>query len=204
MSQARSRIEELEEQNSNLREQNETREAELASLAEQGEQQSKELSGLRNRTTLSQQNFAKEREDLLQREAFAKEEFENAKQAMQEWEVLATEERSIRESITNQVADLEEQVVSHREAYERAASERDTQSATVDGLQRALQELQDGTLTFPSTLILIMTLYQHAGGSFEKLSRTRSLRWRVSRNSFRRAKPGLRKLRLDWKGRSKS
>lgn len=116
----------------------------MATLAEEGEQRSKELSGLRNRTTLSQQNWSKEREDLIRREAYAKEEFEAAKQAMQDWEILAMEERSIREGIAERVTDLEEQVSSHREAYERAASERDSQALTVDGLQRALQEIQDG------------------------------------------------------------
>jgi len=115
-------------------------------LVKEGEQRSKELSGLRNRTTLSQQNWSKEREDLIRREAYAKEEFEAAKQAMQDWEILAMEERSTRESIAERVADLEEQVASHREAHERAASERDSQSLTVDGLQRALQEIQDGRL----------------------------------------------------------
>lgn len=54
------------------------------------------------------------------------------------------EERTIRENIAERVADLEEQVASHREAHERAASERDSQSLTVDGLQRALREIQDG------------------------------------------------------------
>lgn len=143
LSQARSRIEDLEEQCGNLREQNEARAAELATIAEEGEQKSKELSSLRNRTTLSQQNWSKERDDLIQREAYAKEEFEAAKQAMQDWEVLAMEERTIRESIAERVVDLEEQVAGHREAHERAASERDSQSLTVDGLQRALQEIQD-------------------------------------------------------------
>lgn len=111
---------------------------------EESERRSKELSTLRNRTTLSQQNWSKEREDLVQREAYAKVEFEAAKQAMQDWEVLAMEERSIRENISERVADLEEQLSTHREAYEKAASERDAQSLTVDGLQRALQEIQDG------------------------------------------------------------
>ncbi|MCJ1256948.1 hypothetical protein MMC24_004773 [Lignoscripta atroalba] len=143
LSQARSRIEELEEQNSTLQEQNEARAAEVAKLAEEGEQRSKELSSLRNRTNLSQQNWNKEREDLMQREAFTKEEFEAARQAMQDWEVLAMEERSIREALGEKVADLEEQVSSQREAYEKAASDRDSQSLTVDGLQRALQEIQD-------------------------------------------------------------
>lgn len=150
LSKARSRIEELEEQCMNLHEQNESRAAELATMAEEGEQRSKELSSLRNRTTLSQQNWSKEREDLIQRETYAKEEFEAAKQAMQDWEILAMEERSIRESIAERMADLEEQIANHREAYEKAASERDSQSLTVDGLQRALQEIQDGIISsFP-------------------------------------------------------
>ena len=116
-------------------------------LAEAGEQRSKELSSLRNRTNLSHQNWAKERDDLIQREAYAKEEFEAAKQAMQDWEVLAMEERSIRENLTERVSDLEEQVASYREAYEMAVSDRDSQSLTVDGLQRALREIQDGSCT---------------------------------------------------------
>ena len=137
MSQARSWIGELEEQNA-------SREAELAKLAEDGEQRSKELSSLRNRLNLSQQNWNKERDELLHREQYAKDEFESAKQAMQDWEVLAMEERSIRESLAERVADLEEQVSGHWEAYEKAAAERDSQSLTVDGLQRALQEIQQG------------------------------------------------------------
>ena len=160
LAQARSRIEEMEEQNGNLREESEARSAELATLAEEGEQRSKELSSLRNRMNLSQQNWAKERDDLIQREAFAKEEFEAAKQAMQDWEVLAMEERSIRENLTERVTDLEEQVASHQEAYEKAASERDSQSLTVDGLQRALREIQDGLClrSIPAQPILICAI----------------------------------------------
>lgn len=130
-----------------MKEESEARSAEVAKLAEDVEQRSKELSSLRNRMNLSQQNWSKERDDLIQREAFAKEEFEAAKQAMQDWEVLAMEERSIRENLTERVSDLEEQVTSYREAYEKVASQRDSQSLTVDGLQRALREIQDGLST---------------------------------------------------------
>lgn len=144
MSQARTRIEDLEVQCGTLQEQNDTRALELATMAEETEQRYKELSSLRNRTTLSQQNWSKEREDLIHREMLAKEEFNAAKQAMQDWEVLAMEERSIRANVTEKVADLEEQLQSQREAHEKAAAERDTQSLAVDGLQRALQEIQDG------------------------------------------------------------
>ncbi|KAL8831956.1 MAG: hypothetical protein Q9191_000555 [Dirinaria sp. TL-2023a] len=143
LAQTRGRIDELEGQCETLQEQNEARTAELSAMAAEGEQRSKELSSLRNRTTLSQQNWSREREDLVQREAYAKEEFEAAKQAMQDWEVLAMEERSVRENLAEKVADLEEQVLSHRQAHDKAASERDSQTITVDGLQRALQEIQE-------------------------------------------------------------
>ncbi|KAI9697012.1 MAG: hypothetical protein M1836_004973 [Candelina mexicana] len=143
LSQARTQIEELEDQNRKLTESNSTLESERARLVEAGDQHSKELSSLRNRMNLSQQNWSKEREDLLSREAFAKEEFEAAKQAMQDWEVLAMEERSIREALSERTAELEEQLSGQKEAYERASSDRDTQSLTVEGLQRALQEIQE-------------------------------------------------------------
>ncbi|KAI9841713.1 MAG: hypothetical protein M1837_000445 [Sclerophora amabilis] len=143
LSQTRGQIEDLEEQNTSLKSRNETIESQLSALREEGEQRSKELSSLRNRTNLSQQNWSKEREDLLNRESFAKEEFEAAKQAMQDWEVLAMEERSIRENLSEKLSDLEEQLSNQRDAHERAAADRDNQSVTVDGLHRALQDLQD-------------------------------------------------------------
>lgn len=148
LGQARTKIEDLEDQNINLRKETEAKTTELATLAEEGEQRSKELSSLRNRTNLSQQNWLKEREELVERERHAKEEFEAAKEAMHDWEVLAMEERSIRENLGEKAADLEEQVSSYKEAYEKASSERDSQSVTVDGLQRALQEIQTGQLLF--------------------------------------------------------
>ena len=146
MEQARSQIEDLEEQNRGLQENNETLVADFSRLRKESESQASEIANLRSRANLSQQNWIKERDELIQREAFAREEFENAKQAMQDWEVLAMDERSLRETLGDRVTELEEQLSAQREAYEKAASERDSQSLTVDGLQRALQDIQDGEL----------------------------------------------------------
>lgn len=149
LSQARERIDELESENKTLQERYDSRTAEVeelssrnATLEASNAEQSKELSTLRNRLTLSQQNWHKEKEELVESEAYIREEFENAKQAMHDWEVLAMEERTLRRDLTDRTADLEEQLASLREAYEKATSERDTQSSTVDGLQKALQEIQ--------------------------------------------------------------
>ncbi|ORY03926.1 hypothetical protein BCR34DRAFT_64523 [Clohesyomyces aquaticus] len=130
---------ELEDQNRELHESNNTLTEEISKLRRENEEQGSEIATLRSRATLSQQNWIKERDELISREAYAKEEFENAKQAMQDWEVLAMDERSLRDNLSERVAELEEQLAAQKEAYEKAASERDTNSQAVDGLQRALQ-----------------------------------------------------------------
>jgi hypothetical protein len=88
---------------------------------------------------------------LISREAYAKEEFENAKQAMQDWEVLAMNERSLRENLTEKDAELREQLDSVKEELERATRDRDTNSQAVEGLQKALQEVQACKLQLPAT-----------------------------------------------------
>lgn len=144
MTHARSQIEELEEHNSNLRTELESKNSELAEIANENEERSKEISTLRDRTNLSQQNWLKEKDEFLEQESYLQSEFEQAKEAMHNWEVLAMEERSIRESLGEKVVDLEEQLDGLKDAYEKAAFERDSQLSTVDGLQRALQEIQNG------------------------------------------------------------
>ncbi|KAL4740868.1 hypothetical protein BDV11DRAFT_85804 [Aspergillus similis] len=141
ISQARSRIEELEEQNSSTKEEYE---AKISELSEETQRMAKELSELRERTNLSQQNWLREKDDLLEQESYLQSEFEQAKEAMHNWEVLAMEERSIRENLGEKVIDLEEQLTTLKDAYERTSAERDSQAAAVDGLQRALQEIQAG------------------------------------------------------------
>ncbi|KAF2490764.1 hypothetical protein BU16DRAFT_574823 [Lophium mytilinum] len=147
LEQARGQIEELESENRAMQEANLTLNSDINDLRTEAETQASEIANLRSRASLSQQNWIKERDELIGREAFAREEFENAKQAMQDWEVLAMDERSLRESLSDRVTELEEQLNSQREAYEKASSERDTQSLTVDGLQRALQEVQNARKT---------------------------------------------------------
>lgn len=118
--------------------------SELENVSEETQQHSRELSTLRDRMNLSQQNWLKEKEELLEQESFLQSEFEQAKEAMHNWEILAMEERSIRESLGEKVVDLEEQLSGLNDAYEKATAERDNQVATVEGLQRALQEIQTG------------------------------------------------------------
>ncbi|EXJ85228.1 hypothetical protein A1O3_05903 [Capronia epimyces CBS 606.96] len=149
LAQARTRIDELEEQKSELQERYTARSAEVEELTARNQdlvakeaEHSKELSSLRNRLTLAQQNWRKEKEELVDQEAYLREEFESAKQAMHDWEVLAMEERTLRRDLADRAADLEEQVSTLKEAYDKAAGDRDTQASAVEGLQKALWEIQ--------------------------------------------------------------
>lgn len=143
LEQARGKIEELESSSTTANEENSRLQTSISSLNQQLEAHTAEIETLRNRTNLSTSNWAKERDDMLSREAYIREEYEVAKQAMQDWEILATEERARRETLEEKASELEEQLGHQREAYERVMNETDTQNSTVDGLQRALRDLQE-------------------------------------------------------------
>jgi chromosome segregation ATPase len=125
-----------------LQDNNNTLTQELAKLRKENDTQAGEISELRSRSTLSQQNWIKERDELISREAYAREEFENAKQAMQDWEVLAMNERTLRENLTEKDAESREQLETLREEYEKATRDRDINTQAVESLQKALQEVQ--------------------------------------------------------------
>ncbi|KAI1825677.1 hypothetical protein F4861DRAFT_160916 [Xylaria intraflava] len=143
LGEANERIEELEAQIEELQKGNQTYQEEITNLQTELQDANRELSSLRSRNNLSQQNSLKEKEDMTRQINHLRQEAEAAKDAMGDWEVLAMEERSIRESLTEKVTALEEQHEGLQENYEQAVSERDIQSQAVDSLQRALQEIQE-------------------------------------------------------------
>ncbi|KAL2073183.1 hypothetical protein VTL71DRAFT_10507 [Oculimacula yallundae] len=143
LAEAKEQIEELESQNEALQGSVKNLEDNVKRLEQDAHESSKELSSLRNRHNLSQQNWVSEREDFVQQTRQLRDEAEAAKEAMGDWEVLAMEERSMREGLAERIRDLEEQFSIQKELYEEAVSERDSQSQTLEGLQRALQDVQE-------------------------------------------------------------
>ncbi|KAF8474892.1 hypothetical protein BDZ91DRAFT_770201 [Kalaharituber pfeilii] len=143
LAEARSTVVELEEQNRILSNSLDDLRTEYRKLNEESTDALREASNLRNRLGLSQQNWLTEREELINQERHLREEYEKTKQAMHDWEIIALEEVSLRESLADKVVQLEEQLAGLKTNYEKAVSERDRESATIDGLQRALQEIQE-------------------------------------------------------------
>lgn len=143
LSEAKDQIEELEKENELLANGKKQAEAEIRRLTREAEETSKELSSLRNRHNLSQQNWQREREETVAQNIALKEEAEEIRVAMNEWEVLAREERNNHDAAAERASELEEQLAANTEAYRSAVAERDVHIQNVTGLQRALQELQE-------------------------------------------------------------
>lgn len=143
LEEANQRVEELEAQNEELQNRDSSAQDEVSRLRDELQESNRELSTLRSRSNLSQQNWLKEKDDMARQVQHLRNELESTSSALGEWEVIAMEERQTRESLADKASDLEEQLASLREAYERAAEERDSSLQTIDGLQRALQEIQE-------------------------------------------------------------
>lgn len=143
LGEAKDRVEDLESQNESLLRRAEESEAEAAKLRGELHESNRELSSLRSRGNLSQQNWLKEKEDMARQLQSYKVELDRTSSAMGEWEVIAMEQKSVRDSLADKVAELEAEAGQLREAHERAASERDAQAQAVDALQRALREIQE-------------------------------------------------------------
>ena len=143
LEEAKERIDELEAENEDLRGSAASTGGNVAKLKEELQDATRELSTLRSRNNLSAQNWQKERDEMARQVSHLKEELETTSNAMGEWEVIAMEERSVKESLQDKQADLEEQIMALRRGYEEAAQERDSQTILVDNLQNALREIQE-------------------------------------------------------------
>ncbi|KAF7554400.1 hypothetical protein G7046_g6827 [Stylonectria norvegica] len=143
LEETKERVEELEAQNEELQAEAQASGSDHHKLKAELQDATRELNTLRSRNNLSAQNWQKEKEELTRTVHHLKEEMETTSNAMGEWEVIAMEERSIKESLVDKVSELEEQVVALRQGYEGASAERDSQSTLIDNLQNALREIQD-------------------------------------------------------------
>ncbi|CAG1963661.1 hypothetical protein FGSG_04393 [Fusarium graminearum PH-1] len=143
LEESKERIEELEAENEELRNNAVSSGDDVAKLKEELQDATRELNTLRSRNNLSAQNWNKEKEELLRHVQHLKSEMETTANAMGEWEVIAMEERSVKEGLVDKVSELEEQVTLLRQNYESATTDRDSQATLIENLQNALREIQD-------------------------------------------------------------
>ncbi|KAI5812572.1 putative Golgi matrix protein [Pyronema omphalodes] len=143
LAQAKQTVEELEDQNRGLNDLIDELRSEIEQLKDDASSNSKEITNLRSRLNIATQNWSKEREDLVSSEKQYRELYEASRQETQDWEVVAIEERAVRESLSDRIVELEEQLAVQKEVYEKVSGDYEKQSSSMEGLQRALQEIQE-------------------------------------------------------------
>jgi len=142
LAESRTVIEQLQEQNNEAQDRIESLKKELSLRASENTTLAKDLVGVRDRLNVAQQNWAQERDEFEEAETYLREEYETAKKSMQDWEVLAMEESSVKKSLRERCDDLEEQLASQKESYQILSQQRDKEYNTMQGLHQALDELQ--------------------------------------------------------------
>ena len=146
MAQCKRTIEDLEQQNLAISSSRDSLEADLRLALTEKETLTKELHQVRQRLNIAQQNWVKEREESEYVEQQLRGEVEIARKSVQDWEVLAMEESSVRRALSERCAELEEQLLVQKEAYEALVQQNVKNSSSVEALQRALADLQESTL----------------------------------------------------------
>ncbi|RVD80280.1 uncharacterized protein DFL_008181 [Arthrobotrys flagrans] len=142
LQQTKGMVETLEEQNRAILSEKEAMEAVLKQTISEKKILAQEVQDLRQRFSVSQQNWSKEREeaDIVQRRLT--EELETTRKAGQDWEVLAMEESSVRRALEERASDIEEQYISQKALLEKEISIKNQQAAKISDLQMALHDIQ--------------------------------------------------------------
>ncbi|KAF3088366.1 hypothetical protein TWF569_011479 [Orbilia oligospora] len=142
LQQTKGMVETLEEQNRVILCEKEAVEAVLKQTIAERKILAQEVQDLRQRFSVSQQNWSKEREeaDIVQQRL--KEELETTRKAGQDWEVLAMEESSVRRALEERASDIEDQYISQKALLEKEISIKAQQAAKLSDLQMALNDIQ--------------------------------------------------------------
>ena len=113
--------------------------------------------------------------------------------------MLAMNERSLRDNLTEKDAELREQLETLRDEYDKAARDRHTNNQAVEGLQRALQEVQTRMPLMQFVSTADADEAQYGGKSSKSLSRPTSLKLTICGN-----KSTTQKKRQNWRKRRSS
>ncbi|RKF79437.1 GRIP domain-containing protein [Golovinomyces cichoracearum] len=143
LAEARTQIEELEL----ARETQEQRQRELEKRIEISDsayqEARREISCLTEQYNSSQQELSHHLDDLSTQLIQLRSEADASKEATASWEMLAMEERSRREGLTQRIKDADEQVLSYRQSLESAIRESDHYLETIENLRRSIDVAQD-------------------------------------------------------------
>ncbi|TQS34693.1 hypothetical protein Golomagni_04913 [Golovinomyces magnicellulatus] len=103
----------------------------------------REISSLTEQYNSSQQELSHHLDDLSTQLIQLRSEADASKEATASWEMLAMEERSRREGLTQRIKDADDQASSYRQSLESAIRESDHHLETIENLRRNIDVAQD-------------------------------------------------------------
>ncbi|KAI6248100.1 GRIP domain-containing protein [Erysiphe necator] len=147
LAEAKTQIEDLEAQRDSYNERVIELEVELKSLDHERQVSLDEIISLQNKLNISQSSLSLLQEDLANQTRQLKDEVIAANEATNAWQMLAKEERSIREGLEDRIKYLEEQISSDREALDLAVLQRDTYLENLEALRKNIIDIQEAQKT---------------------------------------------------------
>lgn len=148
----------MEQKNKQLTETTTKLQHEALASNEEADKLSRELANLRQSSLSSQGSWHKERETMVMSERKLRDKLRETEKSANDWELIAIEERTIRENSSRRIYELEEQLQSQKEFLQKAVKEQGISAETIKNLQHAINEMQEGMNTFSMLLSLFMRL----------------------------------------------
>ncbi|KAK9464636.1 hypothetical protein V1512DRAFT_212807 [Lipomyces arxii] len=136
-------IEYLEQKCRNLTDTVTSLQQEVITASDESDKLSKELASLRQSSMASQDSWQRERSALLAKEKELQSKLSDAERSLDDWNVIANEEKTMRVTMSERVAELEEQVTSQRVLYDGLMHENTENGNLVRNLQHAISVQQE-------------------------------------------------------------
>ncbi|KAK9360583.1 hypothetical protein V1504DRAFT_407858 [Lipomyces starkeyi] len=136
-------IEYLEQKCKNLTETVTKLQQEVITVSDESDKLSKELAILRQSSISSQDSWQRERGDLISKQHNLQKQLQEAQRSADDWQVIATEEKTMRITTSERVAELEEQLRGQKSLYDGVLQENNEMAASVKSLRQAINVLQE-------------------------------------------------------------
>ncbi|KAK9366939.1 hypothetical protein V1509DRAFT_628433 [Lipomyces kononenkoae] len=136
-------IEYLEQKCKNLTETVTTLQQEVITASEESDKLSKELALLRQSSMSSQDNWQIERGELISKQHNLQKQLQDAERSAEDWQVIASEEKTMRITTSERAAELDEQLRGQKSLYDGILQENNENAASVKNLRQAINVLQE-------------------------------------------------------------
>ncbi|KAK9451761.1 uncharacterized protein V1518DRAFT_409477 [Limtongia smithiae] len=116
---------------------------EVITSSDEADKLSHELATLRQSSLAAQEQASREQTEAIAKDKRMQKQLQEAQRSAEDWQVIATEEKTMRSAATERAIELEEQLKSQKAMYEGAIAQSEQAVKITSGLRRAIEDLQE-------------------------------------------------------------